>query len=65
MVEPEGEEFVTGGLGTGTPSNPMIGFVDHAHTIFTEQWSIEGRWRGWFEEKLEPNEYFMRKLAGK
>jgi hypothetical protein len=59
MVEKGGEEWVTNALGTGTPSDPVIGFIDHAHTIITEQWSIEGRWRGWYEE------YFRRKLKGK
>jgi hypothetical protein len=37
MVEKGGEEWVTNALGTGTPSDPVIGFIDHAHTIITEQ----------------------------
>jgi hypothetical protein len=59
------EGYITDAFGSGTPSDPVIGFADNGHTIFYEQWSSEGRWRGWCEEKLEPAEYFRRKLKGK
>lgn len=60
-----GEEYISNVFGTGTPSDPVVAFVDDQCVIFYEQWSIDGRWRGWCEEKLEPAEYFKRKLMGK
>jgi len=59
------EEYITNVLGTGHPSDPVIAFMDGTHTIIHEQWSSEGRWRGWCEEQLTPKEYFKRKLIGK
>lgn len=59
------EEYITNVLGTGTPSDPVVAFVDKQCVIFYEQWSTEGRWRGWRQENLEPVEYFRRKLKGK
>ena len=40
-----------------------IFFADEHHSVFTEQWSTEGRFRGWIEEVLPEEEYFKRKLA--
>ena len=48
-----------------SPINTGVFFVDDEHTIYTEQWNLEGRFRGWCEEILSKEEYFKRKLAGK
>jgi len=52
-------------FGTSGPSNPRFVFCDEPLTVFSEQWAADGHWRGWLEEKLQPKEYFKRKLKGK
>jgi hypothetical protein len=69
MHEARGKHTVSMLIGTndifGTLSKPRIIFIDEIRGVFTEQWSIEGRYRGWIEEIVPKKEYFKRKLVGK
>ena len=52
-------------IGYGGADSPIIAFCDSELTIYSEQWSYYGRWRGWHKETLDKKEYFKRKLEGK
>lgn len=52
-------------VGDGGTENPIIAFCDDELTVYSEQYSYQGRWRGWRKEALDKKEYFKRKLKGK